>query len=87
LGIGADNQWDKFLDAWLAEAGDKWNTPAGRDIVWRSRGRKTPSMLVKLINDKGLGAKERDHYFRSLDFLNGPEKDAAMAELAVGGLK
>jgi len=44
-------------------------------------------MLVKLINDKGLGAKERDHYFRSLDFLNGPEKDAAMAELAVGGLQ
>jgi hypothetical protein len=87
LGIGADNQWDKFFDAWLAEAGDKWNTPAGRDIVWRSRSRKTPALLVKLINDKGLSAKERDHYFRSLDFITGPEKDAAMAELALSGPK
>jgi putative membrane-bound dehydrogenase-like protein len=87
LGIGADNQWDKFFDAWLAEAGDKWNTPAGRDIVWRSRSRKTAALLVKLINDKGLSAKERDHYFRSLDFITGPEKDAAMAELALSGPK
>jgi hypothetical protein len=87
LGIGADNQWDKFLDAWLAEAGGKWNTPAGREIVWRSRSSKTPAMLVKLINDKGLSAKERDHYFRSLDFITGPEKDAAIAELALSGPK
>jgi len=87
LGIGADSQWDKFFDAWLAEVGGKWNTPAGRDIVWRSRSRKTPALLVKLINDKGLSANERDHYFRSLDFITGPEKDAAMAELALGGLK
>ena len=44
-------------------------------------------MLVKLINDKSLSAKERDRYFRSLDFITGPEKDAAVAELAVSGLK
>jgi hypothetical protein len=87
LGIGADRQWDKFFDAWLAEAGDKWNTPAGRDIIWRSRSRRSPAMLVKLINDKSLSAKERDRYFRSLDFITGPEKDAAVAELAVSGLK
>jgi len=87
LGIGADKQWDRFFDVWLAAAGDQWNTPAGRDIVWRSRSSKTPALLVKIINDKGLSAKERDHYFRSLDFVSGPEKDAAMAELALGGLK
>ena len=87
LGIGADKQWDRFFDAWLAEVGDKWNTSAGRDIVWRSRSRKTPALLVKIINDKNMNAKERDHYFRSLDFIAGPEKDAAMADLALGGLK
>ena len=81
LGIGADKQWDRFFDVWLAVAGDQWNTPAGRDIVWRSRSSKTPALLVKIINDKGLSAKERDHYFRSLDFIAGPEKDAALVEL------
>ena len=28
-----------------------------------------------------LSAQERDHYFRSLDFITGPEKDAALVEL------
>jgi putative membrane-bound dehydrogenase-like protein len=81
LGIGADKQWDAFLDAWLAQVGDKWNTPAGRDIIWRSRAKKTAGMLVKIISDKNLAASERDHYFRSFDFLSGPEKDAALVEL------
>jgi len=81
LGIGADKQWDAFLEAWLSQAGEKWNTPAGRDIVWRSRAKKTAGLLVKIISDKSLGAADRDHYFRSFDFISGPEKDAALVEL------
>ena len=81
LGIGADKQWDTVLGAWLAEVGDKWNNPAGRDVIWRSRSARTAALLVKIINDKNLAAQERDHYFRSLDFLTGPEKDAALVEL------
>lgn len=81
LGIGADRQWDTFLDAWLTAVGEHWDTPAGRDVVWRSRAKKTPAMLVKIIADKNLSAQDRDHYFRSLDFINGPEKEAALVEL------
>jgi hypothetical protein len=81
LGIGADGQWDKFFDAWLAQAGDKWNTPAGRDLIWRSRSKKTPTLLAKIISDKSLSAQEREHYFRSFDFITGPEKDAALVQL------
>ena len=81
LGIGADRQWDSFLDAWLTAAGSKWNTPAGRDVIWRSRSRKTPSLLVKVITSGNLTPQEREHYFRSLDFITGPEKDAALVEL------
>ncbi len=81
LGIGADKQEDKFFDAWLARAGDKWNTPAGRDIVWRSRAKKAPALLAKIINDKNTPENERAHYFRALDFITGPEKDAVLVEL------
>jgi len=81
LGIGADKQWDAFFGAWLARTGDAWNTPAGRDIVWRSRSQKTPALLVKIIQDGKLTAQERDHYFRALDFITGPEKDAALVAL------
>jgi hypothetical protein len=81
LGIGADRQWDAYLDAWLAAIGEHWDSPAGRDIIWRSRGKKTPALLVKIIGDKNLTAQDREHYFRSLDFINGPEKEAALLEL------
>jgi hypothetical protein len=81
LGIGADRQWDPFLDAWLAAVGAKWDTATGRDIVWRSRSKKTPALLVKIITSGNLSAQLRDHYFRSLDFITGPEKDAALVEL------
>jgi len=81
LGIGADRQWDPFLDAWLAAVGDRWGSPAGRDIIWRSRAKKTPALLVKIIGDKNLTAEDREHYFRSLDFISGPEKEAALLQL------
>jgi hypothetical protein len=41
LGIGAQGREVECFDAWRAKAGDGWNTPAGRDIVWRSRAPKS----------------------------------------------
>ena len=87
LGIGADKQWDKFMEAWLAKAGGNINTPAARDIIWRSRSKQTPALLVKIISDKNTPVSERDHYFRSLDFIVGPEKEAALVELLTSAAK
>ena len=86
LGIGADKQEEKFFAAWLEEAKGKWDTAGGRDIVWRSRTPKTLPMLVKLITAKETAAADKDRYLRSLDFLTGPEKEAALVEIATGGL-
>lgn len=85
LGIAADRQENKFFEAWLAVVGDQWNTAAGRDIIWRSRSNKTPALLVKIITDKNTPEKERARYLRSLDFISGPEKDAALVELVTAG--
>jgi hypothetical protein len=82
LGIAADKQEDKFFGAWLSAVGDKWNTPAGREIVWRSRSTKAPALLVKLITDKNTTPREREHFMRALDFIRGPERDAALVEIA-----
>ena len=81
LGIGAVGMENECFEAWLKKAGDKWNTPAGRDIIWRSRSAKAPAYLVKLIKDKNTPSQERDRYMRALDFIRGPEKDAALIEL------
>ena len=87
LGIGADKQEDACFAAWLAETKDPWNTPAGRDIIWRSRSRQAPALLVKIATDKATPAAERSRYIRSLDFIKGPEKDAALVELLTKGVQ
>lgn len=81
LGIGAYGQDDRFFDAWLKRVGDSWNTPAGRDLIWRIRSAKAPALIVKIIQDKNTSKDERDKYFRALDFIKGPEKDAALVQL------
>jgi hypothetical protein len=81
LGIGADKQWDAFLAAWLNKAGDDWTTPAGRDIVWRSRAKETPALLARIIKDKSTPTSEHPRYMRAFDFLTGPEKEAALQSI------
>ncbi|MEO6182469.1 MAG: hypothetical protein ABIP71_05125, partial [Verrucomicrobiota bacterium] len=81
LGIGADKQEDVFFQAWLNLVGEKWNTPAGRDIVWRSRSAKAPDFLVKIIRDTNTPTAERARYIRALDFIKGTEKDNALVNL------
>ena len=81
LGIGADKQWDAFLAAWLDKTGDAGNTPAGRDIVWRSRGKQTPELLAAIITDAQTSDAERPHYFRAFDFVRNPEAQLVLLRL------
>jgi putative membrane-bound dehydrogenase-like protein len=86
LGIGADKQEQKFFDAWLVAVGDKWNTPAGRDIVWRSRSPKAAALLARLATSKETADADKARYVRALDYIKGPEKEAALVEIATSGL-
>lgn len=81
LGIGADQQWDAYLGAWIKRVGNNWNTPAGREIIWRSRAKVTPDLLVQMIHDKSTTEPEKQRYLRAFDFLKGPEKDSALLKL------
>jgi putative membrane-bound dehydrogenase-like protein len=83
LGIGADRQEDKFFGAWLSLVGSNWNTPCGRDIIWRSRAAETAGFLAKIISDPDTPQSERPRYFRAFDFIKGPEKNAALMELLI----
>jgi putative membrane-bound dehydrogenase-like protein len=82
LGIGADLHWDACFKAWLAKVGDKWNSPAGRDIVWRSRTAATPDYLARIIADESVPIDELPRYFRAFDFQTGEGKEAALVRLA-----
>ncbi|MCX6865745.1 MAG: c-type cytochrome [Verrucomicrobia bacterium] len=79
---------DACFDAWLAAVGDKWNTPGGRDIIWRVRASKTPAYLAKILADDSISANEKLRFLRGFDFLPATEeKTKALVQLATLGVK
>ena len=82
LGIGAAGQEDACFTAWLASIHDQWNTPAGRDIIWRVRSPKTAAFLVKILSNQATAETDKPRYLREFDFLPaGDEKTKALIAL------
>lgn len=85
LGLSADKRWDDCLASWLATAGDNWKSAAGREIVWRSRAKRTPELLGQIISDPATPESELPRYFRAFDFLDDNAKQPVLEQLAYGG--
>jgi putative membrane-bound dehydrogenase-like protein len=65
LGIGATWLDDSCFDAWFSEIKGNWNTPGGRDIIWRLRTSKCAPYLAKLL----LAEPSQMRYMRAFDFI------------------
>lgn len=81
LGIGAGLRWNECLDEYLKLVPDAVETPAGRDIIWRSRAKKSAELLAKIVKNDKTPEAEKDRYMRAFDFQSGPEKDKALESL------
>ncbi|MCH2374879.1 MAG: PQQ-dependent sugar dehydrogenase, partial [Planctomycetes bacterium] len=81
LGIGAAGQDDRFFAAWLQKVGDGWDSPAGRDVVWRVRAVAAASLLGRILRNPSTPEERRPRYLRAFDFLSGPAKEAALETL------
>ncbi len=80
LGIGAARHWDECLDAYLAKVNEPLGTRGGRDIIWRSRGKKTPQLLAAAIRNPATSEGDLPRYFRAFDLYQG-DKNAALQSL------
>jgi putative membrane-bound dehydrogenase-like protein len=81
LGVGAARQEDACFAAWLERAGEAWDSPAGRDIVWRSRSKDVPLLLLSILTDPATPASERLRFLRAFDFLSGEEREKVLVDL------
>jgi putative membrane-bound dehydrogenase-like protein len=79
LGISAEGNWDLYFSKWRATVGNTWNSPGGRDIVWRSRSRASLPLLAEVIKTSSDSISLR--YFRAFDFQNDPSKQQILASL------
>ncbi|MEM0926685.1 MAG: PVC-type heme-binding CxxCH protein, partial [Planctomycetota bacterium] len=81
LGIGSDRRADECLEAYLRLARGRWDTAAGRDIVWRVRAKRSAMAMVSLIARPTNRLEQTDRYFRSLEFHDEAVRNAALAKL------
>jgi putative membrane-bound dehydrogenase-like protein len=79
LGISADGNWDLYFNAWLKDVGKEWNTPARRDIVWRSRSKNAIPLLAELI--RASDDQQMLRYFRAFDFHTDPSRQEVLSKL------
>jgi putative membrane-bound dehydrogenase-like protein len=79
LGISADGNWDLYFGTWLKKVGNEWNSPAGRDIVWRSRSKEALPLLAALV--RASDSRQMLRYFRSFDFHKDPSKQEVLSKL------
>ncbi|MEL6108878.1 MAG: HEAT repeat domain-containing protein, partial [Planctomycetota bacterium] len=81
LGIGSDVRPDECFDAYLRMVSGRWDTQAGRDLVWRVRAAKAADAMVSLIANPSLPLSETDRYFRSLEFHDDDVRATALERL------
>ena len=83
IGLAADKRWDECFYKWNPEA--KMNTPAGREIIWRSRSqRSTPEYLRKLIARGGVSVDQTKKLMRAFDFqVDSQSKKDILFSLAI----
>lgn len=68
LGIGSDGNPAECFGAWLAKVGSNWDSPAGRDIVWRVRAPQAAEKLVAILHDPKLSQDDIERYFRAIEY-------------------
>lgn len=81
LGIGSDLNRETCFTTWMRTVENNWDTPSGRDIVWRSKAEASIPHLVSIIKNPSSSQQERERCFRVFDYFRGDQKDEALLTL------
>lgn len=89
LGIGAALDWNACLSAMFDFQASKPESEriahsASSDIIWRSRGDKTPELLANGISRGLVSNEDLPRFMRAFDFQNSENKESVLFDLAFG---
>ena len=88
LGIGAaDKQESVFLAEWLAEVKGQLEHPGGTRHHLAFARDERAGIPGADHHRSGDPRRRKRRYFRALDFISGPEKEAALIEVLGAGTK
>ena len=81
LGLAADKNPNACYDAWLSHNKENWNTPVGKEIIWRIRSNKALPKIASIITDEKTSKSEMEKYFRALDFHDKVARDKTLLSI------
>lgn len=82
LGIAARGNWDACLESFMKANKKPMTDAAVKDIVWRSRAKRTPSLLADILLSGKVSEAESPRFMRAFDFFkNVPEAEKALERL------
>ena len=81
IGIGAKGNESAFFNEYLKLNANPNSSLGGKDIVWRTHATEAIPFLASLASNNAEPINKRLRYFRSFDYLNGPEKDNALLKM------
>ena len=82
IGLAADGRWDACLEAWLESDGVDPTSKPAQDIIWRSRGTRTPELLAEILSKPDVPIDDTARYFRAFDFLAKEQAQPALVQVA-----
>lgn len=63
---------------------NNWNTPAGKELVWRARAEAALPLLAKIIRDPAANPQQQLKFFRAFDFHEDNNKQKILLSLLEG---
>ncbi|MDH5397403.1 MAG: PQQ-dependent sugar dehydrogenase [Cyclobacteriaceae bacterium] len=81
LGIGSDLNPDVYFIDWLDKYEEMVNTPAGQEIIWRSRSVESTRLLAEMIANKEVSVEKIPSYIRAMYFKPVAGRDKYLAGL------
>lgn len=86
LGIAAMDRWDECLNLYLKGRNPSPSDLPVEQIVWRSRAKKSASLIAGLLRDPGITAAQIDPLMRGFDFEPNEQGQTALQDLVHGSI-
>jgi putative membrane-bound dehydrogenase-like protein len=86
LGIAAMDRWDECIDLYLKSHNPSPSDLPVEQILWRSRAKKSASLIAGLLMDAGIAAGQIDPLMRAFDFQPTDQRQSALQELLHGSV-
>ncbi|QDV64041.1 Trehalose utilization [Crateriforma conspicua] len=81
LGIASDLRAADCFAAWMQHIDGQWDSPSGRELVWRLRAPESADLIADLLSKADLSDSDERRYFRAMEYHSDDVRAASLSRL------